>query len=314
MGLLMACCAPRTQVAGPPVGAPALNEEAFVTADGARLPLRVWPAEGTEQAVILALHGFNDYSNAFADSGPYWAEHGITTYAYDQRGFGRAPSPGIWPGVETIVDDLRQVAKAVHARHPDRPLYILGESMGGAVAMTAMVSAEPPPADGLILVAPAVWGRQTMNALYRTALWVTARTVPWLEVSGQGLGIVPSDNKEMLIALGRDPLVIKESRIDAVKGMVDLMDAALAAAPKLETPMLVLYGANDEIIPKKPTVRMLESLEAPHRVVVYPEGYHMLLRDLQADRVRRDIVAWIEDPEARLPSGLEDGWQVLVRK
>src|SRR5437870_7543725 len=61
---------------------------AFIAADGARLPLRSWLPRGEVKAVILALHGFGDYSNAFTLPGEFWAERGIATYAYDQRGFG----------------------------------------------------------------------------------------------------------------------------------------------------------------------------------------------------------------------------------
>jgi acylglycerol lipase len=78
-------------------------------ADGAKLPLHVWPAEDavTPKAVIVALHGFNDYGTFIKAAAAYWASHGIAVYAYDQRGFGDAPNRGIWPGGEALVDDLR---------------------------------------------------------------------------------------------------------------------------------------------------------------------------------------------------------------
>src|SRR5919199_2038019 len=77
-------------------GSPRLEAQRFVTADGAVLPLRRWLPEGAPKAVVLALHGFNDYSNGFAAPGPEWAAEGIATYAYDQRGFGAAPQRGQW--------------------------------------------------------------------------------------------------------------------------------------------------------------------------------------------------------------------------
>ncbi len=109
----------------------------------------------------------------------------------------------------------------------------------------------------------------------------------------------------MLLALGRDPLVIKETRIDAVYGLVDLMDDAFDAAPMLATPTLMLYGENDELIPRDATFEMLERLAAPHRIAIYPEGWHMLLRDLGAQAPLGDIAAWITDRSAPLPSGNE---------
>ncbi|HEX3417540.1 MAG TPA: alpha/beta hydrolase, partial [Stellaceae bacterium] len=77
----------------------------FVTGDGQVLPLRKWLPDGAVKAVILALHGFNDYSNAFDGPADAWAKRGIATYAYDQRGFGAAPERGFWPGRAALAAD-----------------------------------------------------------------------------------------------------------------------------------------------------------------------------------------------------------------
>ena len=84
---------------------------------------------------------------------------------------------------------------------PALPVYALGESMGGAVVLSALASDDPPEVDGVILVAPAVWSRDDMPLSYRAALWLSAHTLPWLHVSGEGLKIWPSDNIPMLRAL-----------------------------------------------------------------------------------------------------------------
>src|SRR3546814_5012683 len=90
--------------------------------------------------------------------------------------------------------------------------------MGGAVVVAALAGPQPPEAAGAILVAPAVWGRSTMPFHQRAALWLSARLFPSARFSGRGLGIQASDNIEMLRALGRDPLFIKETRVDAIHG------------------------------------------------------------------------------------------------
>jgi alpha-beta hydrolase superfamily lysophospholipase len=275
----------------------------YITRDGLELGLMHWDA-AMPTAVIVALHGMSDYSNAFAMPAPYWAAHGITTYAYDQRSFGRSPEPGIWAGGTAMRRDLDDFVDVVHARHPGLPVYVLGESMGGALAMTAFASAAPPKADGLILVSPAVWSREEMPLPYRVLLWIVAHTGRGWSLSGSGLKIMPSDNIEMLRANGRDPLFQKKARADAVYGLVDLMDEAYRSAPHLAMePLMFLYGGNDQIIPPEPTKIVVDELSANATVKRYPNGYHMLLRDLDHEPRWADVANWVMAQAHRNGSG-----------
>ena len=242
--LLLIGCAPLQAPAGPEMGEPVLHDAHVVAPDGALLPLRSWlPQAGSPDAVLIALHGFNDYSNFFDGIGGWLAGRGIASYAYDQRGFGGAPNRGVWAGSAALASDLRAAVALVRARHPGAPLYLFGESMGGAVVMTTMARPDRPSVDGIILAAPAVWGRTSMPWYQTTALWLAVHTFPWGRLTGRNLGIVVSDNTEMLKSLGRDPMVIKGTRIDAIYGLVNLMDEAMASAANLDGRMLVLYGA-----------------------------------------------------------------------
>jgi pimeloyl-ACP methyl ester carboxylesterase len=94
--VMLSACAPTVVPAGGAVETPRLTEDRYVAADGTSLPLSVWPAaNGAPRAVILALHGFGDYRMAWEEPAGTWSGAGITTYAYDQRGFGGSPDP--WP-------------------------------------------------------------------------------------------------------------------------------------------------------------------------------------------------------------------------
>ncbi len=309
MLLLAAACAPNFVPAGPRVEEPRLETGHWVTADDVDLPLRSWLPEGQPKAVILALHGFNDYSAAFEGPGAFWAARGIATYAYDQRGFGAAPHRGLWAGSETMSGDLVSLAGLIRARYPGRPLYILGESMGGAVVMVAMAENPAFQVDGVILSAPAVWARATMPGYQRFALEAIAYLMPWAHLTGEGANVQASDNISMLRALGRDPMIIKRTRVDAVYGLTDLMDRALASAQRISVPLLLLYGENDEIIPQEPTLLAWDGLPAKadgrQRLAFYQDGWHLLLRDLEAETVLEDVAVWIEDPAAPLPSGAD---------
>jgi acylglycerol lipase len=295
----------------PPLEPPPAAKE-IVAADGVRLPLRTWLPKGEARAVIVALHGMNDYSRAFEGMGEALAWRGIATYAYDQRGFGDAPWPGLWAGRAALADDLAAATRQVKGWHPGIPLYCLGESMGGAVVIVAASGEsgqERPLCDGIILSAAAVWGRETQPFIQRAALSVGVRLRPEMVLTGHGLRIKPSDNLAMLRELARDPLVIKGARVDTIHGLALLMDAALASIGRLDRPTLYLYGNHDEIIPKKPTrlalARLAAAPAAAPRVGWYTNGYHLLLRDLEAAVVWADIASWIGDRSAMLPSGAE---------
>jgi len=312
-----ACASPVTQGAltiGNPVQpqfAPERNQ--FIAHDGARLGLTVWPAEGTDnpQYVVVGVHGMSDYANAFHMAAPYWARHGVTTYAYDQRGFGRSPNKGIWPEEELMREDLRTAVDVARARHPDAVITVVGISMGASVAMTAFGSDNPPAADRLILSGPGLRGWGAINPLYRFSLMASAYTNPgWLVVPPAGLiKIEPSDNNEMLRRTWSDPHMTYRTRIDQVYGLVDLMENAHRSAARLpqDLPILMSYDAKDIVVPENGVARTARLLPANARTVYYPNGYHMLLRDLQAEKVHVDYLAFIRDPAGELPSG-EGEW------
>ena len=267
------------------------------------LPRREWLSAEPPRAVILAVHGFNDYSNAFTDFGAYAAAGGVAVHAYDQPGFGANPDAGLWAGSGALVASLVRERRRLTALYPGRPVYLLGDSMGAAVLIAAVAAGAPLETAGMIMTAPAVWGGDQLNPFYRATLWLAAHLVPALKLTGEGLGVLASDNLEVLQALGADPLFIKETRVDAIAGLVALMDLALARSPAVRGPLLVLSGSRDEVVPPDAQHAMLERLSAePCTEVVYPEGWHLLLRDLQREQVWDDILAWIDG--APLPSGL----------
>jgi acylglycerol lipase len=303
----LAGCAPQFIQGGDRTATPVLEENRLATADRILLPVRTWRSTTVPaKAILVALHGFNDYSNAFDEPATWWSEAGITVYAYDQRGFGRAPHTGIWSDTRTMSADLEDAIAAIAHTHPELPIYLLGSSMGGAVILNALGGNPRPIHDlirGAVLVGPAVWGPTTMNPLYQTALWLGAHTIPSHQMTGRGLKIRASDNVPMLRKLGRDPLIIKSTRIDTLYGLVQLMGDALDSAPALRHPTLVLGAGNDQLIPGHAHRELLETLRNERTEAIYPDGYHMLLRDLGAKTVWRDILYWIRDRNAPLPSG-----------
>jgi alpha-beta hydrolase superfamily lysophospholipase len=295
--LALGACAPTLIERGPAVQAPALEAARIVAADGTELPLRRWLPEDRTQAAVVALHGFNDYSNAFAVPAERWKRAGIATYAYDQRGFGATATRGRWATTATLVDDLATAVALVRAQHPGTPVTVLGESMGGAVVMVAGAQGRLDDVEATVLIAPAVRGRAAFGPVASLAFEALAHTVPWLSGPSGSPGVMPTDNMKMLRAYSRDPLVIKHTRVDATWGLLNVMDEAVAAAPDFRLPALILLGARDTLVPDGPMGRTLAAMpaasEAQRRVITYANGWHMLLRDLDGDRVQADVAAWL---------------------
>jgi alpha-beta hydrolase superfamily lysophospholipase len=319
-GLGLSACRPEVQTPGaPPRGftGPSFSQSGsgpgvFTSFDGTRLPMQTWGAvdaggEAVEPwAVIVALHGMNDYAEAFLLPAPYWAAQGITTYAYDQRGFGRTPSRGVWGGADLMTQDLRTAVALARAAHPKAVIAVVGESMGGAVAIAAFASDDPPAADRLVLAAPAVWGWDAQPLTYRVALWLTAHIAPASRVEAPDWlvrHILASDNIEELRRMGRDRNMIFRTRADTIYGLVSLMQEARQDLGRVRAPVLFQYGAHDQIIPKDAAVYAARFLKPTDHSAYYTNGYHLLTRDLGRRLVLDDIIAFLRNPSAPAPSG-----------
>lgn len=289
--LLCAACAGGPKAPAPPLGVVSLKGAEI---SGAPLALSRWEAT-SPKAIILALHGFGDYApSTFAKAAPYWATRGMTVYAYDQRGHGRNADNRVWPGAEALIADAAAITKAIGKAHPDLPLYLLGHSMGGGVALAATnVGAD---IDGLILAAPAVWGGEEIALPYRAAAWAGAMMLPDKRWTGEGVvSIQASDNIPELRRMGADPLIIGAPSSREFMGLIRIMDRAVKAAPRVTHPTLLLYGEKDEVTPPAPVDAAFEALAGDKTFRRYPEGWHLLFRDLQAKVVWTDVADWIEE-------------------
>jgi acylglycerol lipase len=306
--LCLAACAPTLQQAGKPdlsFAGPRLERGDVVSFDGARLGLTRWDAIGDPKAVIVGVHGMNDYANAFHLAARYWAGEGITTLAYDQRGYGRSPERGVWAPDDLRTEDLRTVVTLARRAYPRAIIAVAGESLGGAIAIEAFASDRPPAADRLILLAPAVWGWKTQPVVYRIALWVADHIVPgkvFEPPASLVRSVSPTDNRAELFIMSYDDNMVWGARTDALYGVVSTMDRAWHDVGKLRAPTLYLYGARDQIIPRNATDSAVAHLPPGVRTACYPDGHHLLLRDEQALNVWRDTVAFLHDPSAPLPS------------
>ena len=287
----------------------------FNTTDGSTLEAHVWDYS-KPQHIVLGVHGFNDYSKSFERLAQHLvSETQATVYAYDQRGFGANPQPGVWPGSEELINNLRHIAAQLRERYPGLPLTVIGESMGGAVVLIAASETPGLAVDQIILKAPAVWGAQSMPLYQRLSLYTMNLIAPEMSFTGRGLsslGIRPTDDPEVSRDLSRDPLVIKATRVSSLAGVTELMGRAQTQTNLPSQRTLVLYGLRDKIIPPQPVCDWLTNLNSAKPatlktdVIVYKEGWHMLTRQLSAQETLEDIAHWIQKiSQAKLQNTLQ---------
>ncbi len=266
-------------------------------------PERRFEPTAPARAQVLAVHGFGDHKGAFDRLGPWLAERGIRLVACDQRGFGAQPDRSFWPGAETLAVELGRRVERLRAERPDLPLYLLGESMGAAVVLLAVTRDPAPPVDGVVLVAPAVWGGESMPRAYRALVRAIAALLPGWRLSGRGLPVRAAEDLGLLRALAADPLYLAEPTAAQVAGLLDLMDRAHGTGPALRVRTLVLVPGRDEIVPTAVQLAFVRTIAAVDcTLVVHPEARHLLLRDRDRERAWADLFAWLDrgDPPSAL--------------
>lgn len=296
----------------------------WTLSDGARIPVRTWqpaplPSGAISshatpvRAVVLALHGIDDSRDAWELPGPVLAEDGIAVYAPDQRGFGAAPGRGQWPGSDRLVDDAAEMVRLAGAAYPGTPLYVMGESMGGAVALCLAARPDHPPVAGFVLLAPAVWSSSQMSPLMTASLWTASTFLPDWKLTGRELPlhVQASDNIAALYRLSYDPLTLRDTQVTSLRGLVALMTRAAAVAPQVRGHVLIAYGAHDQLVPPAAMAANWLRLHDEVRRAYYPRGYHLLMRDRDRRAVIVDVASWILEPDRALPSGADvaaAGW------
>ena len=254
------------------------------------LPLHFYRTGGTDKPTLLLAHGFSD-------NGLCWSrvaremEVEFDLIMVDARNHGQS-GRGICSS-----DDLADDLAAVIAGLSVGPTFALGHSMGAGVILAAEAQS-PIGTDGLILAAPGVWGGRALPIHYRLSATLAAVFAPGKALTGERVQRRATDNIEILREMYADPLVIKDTRIDAILGVTRVMGSAYNNADDVNGAVLFLMGEKDEIIPLKAMEKTAMRLSGDITFRRYPDGWHMLLRDLQAAAVWRDVADWISKRSA----------------
>lgn len=266
------------------------------TFDGLSLFAQHWRPAGDLRGTVLLSHGLGEHSGRYAAVAQALAGRGYATYAYDHRGHGASQGPRAFVRrFDEYVADLHEAYRHAGKRAGGRPLFLMGHSMGGAVAALYVLEHRPA-LDGLILSSPAIRPHGDLSPLLRRVAQPLSRVAPHLPTP-------PLDVE----ALSRDPAVVQAFRDDPLcyKGPVkarlgaEIMHAGQRIRSRmdlLEVPLLILQGTADALVDADATTALYHCARSEDKTLRRYEGfYHETFREPQGDRVLTDLLSWLDD-------------------
>lgn len=266
---------------------------------GQTLHLHGWFGATRPDKILLVVHGMGGHGGYYASSlAPFLPPTGIALYAPDLRGHGL--SEGRRGDIETFnlyQDDVATVVRWVREKHPDLPLFLLGESMGTPIAITYAASA---PADAkpdflaliACVVAPTV--KPHFDEVFRT-LYYLARdrrrtTIPITGREEEGIR-----DLEFIKVLKGDELFNRKVSVRFLSGMSLHMRRASRLYLRLTLPVFMAQGGRDFTVRHPQTKAFFARIASPDKELHYfPEAYHALLNDPEAPQVRQRLLDWIK--------------------
>jgi len=264
------------------------------SSDGTRLFWQAWlPDQPPAAGVVVLVHGAGEHGGRYGFLGERLAAAGFATYAMDHRGHGRSDGPRAFiDRLDLLVEDLRLFLDRVGDEHPDATPFLIGHSLGGAVAVTYALRYGETIA-GLVLSDPAVATEAVPAALRATTVVLSgiAPRLPVFKIDAQLLSRDPAVVRDYL----EDPLVSTgklpaRTLAEILRSMQTLPDQVSG----LRVPLLLLHGTEDQLCPPEGSRMIHErALSDDKTLRLYDGLYHEIFNEPEREQVIDDIVAWL---------------------
>jgi alpha-beta hydrolase superfamily lysophospholipase len=270
------------------------------TPDGETLALHDWPvAAGAARAVVVLVHGLGEHAGRYGPLAARLNAWGFAARAVDHHGHGASSGArGGLPTPARLVDDLALVIDDTRNAFPALPLVLLGHSLGGLVAASAVARGRRL-VDALVLSSPAL--DAGLSALQKLLVATLSRLAPGLRV-GNGLELdFLSHARSVVEAYRADPLCHDRIGARLARFLANEGAAVLAAAPAWQVPTLLLYAGDDRLVNPAGSRAFAEA--APPAFVssiCFPALYHEIFNERDAEPVFDALHGWLD---ARFPIG-----------
>ncbi|HZN12647.1 MAG TPA: alpha/beta hydrolase [Acidimicrobiales bacterium] len=250
-------------------------------ADG-QLYYRVWDADAPRAAVVLA-HGYAEHSGRYEHVGGALAGAGFSTYALDHFGHGQSEGERADIGSLTrAVANLDALVDLVAAEADDRPLFLLGHSMGGLIA-TAYTEEHQERLRGLVLSGAALNVAPELLALRDLA-----------EIPALPLAPLVSRDPEVVKDYENDPLNYLGPMPRAMLDAFAEIPAVLERVKEISIPILVMHGEADALVPAQASDEVMAVVSSADKTLkIWPGAYHEIYNEPERAEVIATTIDWL---------------------
>ena len=274
------------------------HQEGFINGQkGLSIYWQAWlPSSEKVVASVVIAHGLGEHGGRYRRVAEHLVEHGCATYAIDHRGHGKSEGPrALVDRFDNAVADLDQLIDQIRKARPNVPLFLLGHSMGGGLALDYAI-AHQDKLDGLLLSGPAVVLDGAPPALLILSKMLSV-VAPSLGVFSVDPALVSRDPAEVA-AYVSDPLNFHGKAPARTMGeIVRFVEGLPARLPQVTLPILLMHGTEDKLAGTGGSELVYRSIRSQDKTIKLYEGlYHEIFNELPADRARvfAELSGWIE--------------------
>ncbi len=266
----------------------------FEGSGGLSLYWQAWLPDEHARAAVLVAHGLAEHSGRYAHLAEHLVAHGYSVSALDHRGHGRSQGHRAQLGrMDYVVEDLHRFADLVCSEHQGIPLFLLGHSLGGEIALAYAVRYQSE-LSGLVLSGPTVLF-EGVSDLQRRAAAILSRLAPGFPMLRLDSAAVSRD-PEVVRAYDADPLNYRgKIPVRTAVEMVQTARELAAGLASLRLPILLLHGTEDRLVPAAASRFVHDRVSSPDRTLrLYNGLYHEVFNEPEREQVLGELSGWLD--------------------
>lgn len=247
------------------------------------------------KGIMAVAHGLGEHSQRYQNLIDYFLPQGWGLYLMDHRGHGRSPGPRVHtPRLATMVQDLACFLKKVGRETEEYPLFLVGHSFGGQIAVNYLAD-HPAPLRGTVLSSPNLKLSLPVSWIKKFAARQFSFFLPTVSLPGDIDPSYVSHDPKVVHEYRTDPLVSQRISLRMGSEILDNLDHIMQLAPKIRVPALLMHGGSDQITAVEGTQEFFKKMKVVDRELkIYPELFHELFNEIGKERIFADMQKWLD--------------------